>query len=642
MSFTGKQRKRFFGSVFLVLLLLSFLASFISFDNTASAQSTYTLGSTNLGTGGVLQAIDGVVAGSVYYMPVSAPISNITVYLNVFDPTVFTGKCAVYRHSDLALVAATTERVIDLSAGSFGTGWYTFNFSTSINLQGATDYILAVWGSTTVATSVYTNVVSGSVNQGHVDSAVYTGTFPDPMVPTQNNNAYPIYTVYGDNTVVTSSPANGADVTVNGTDYPTPAHFSLSNGNHTFTSEASKVYGSNAYVFDHWLVNSTDSYSTASITLNITAPTTIEIHYTILAGVFHFYGPYDELTGNLLNENVTVTAHYADGTDIADYSFVLNGTWVYPPDYSVQYFEYLFSDNSTRQYWLDPSEIITDIYVFKGNDSTGYVINFLDYTGVLLSYPFVTVQAYVNGSLFTVEKRKVDEQNSIGANLIIGEKYQLIIGNEDYNFVYGDLFMTASTGVQLILRGVNFPKETLLMFKNVVLYGLRDFSSSSISFYYADALNATTSVNVVFTDSLGTVAYNQTFTADYVNLNWTSPVNSTSYQLDVAVVHEEYGDFTWSQYFQNEAGDGPAMFDFSFLGTWSINMTYLFPAILILFAAACFSALNAYVGAVLSVIVAAILTWIGWIPIPVGFLVAAFAFAILMALIYKKRSAMIY
>jgi len=640
VSFTGKRFRRGFGYAFLAVLLLSFLASLIIFDNNVSAQTIYTLGSTSISGIGSITEVNYVVVGSVFNMPVSAPISNITVYFDVYSaPTVFTGKCAIYTHSDLALVATTEEREITLISNS----WNTFNFSSEINLQGGTDYILAVGGETSVDNSVYLPNVIGTTNQGYIDSGVpYTGTFPDPLVPSHNSYKYPIYTVYNDNTVVTSTPEIGADITVNGTDYPTPAYFSLSNGNHTFTAESSKVYNVKAYTFDHWLVNDTDSYETEAVTLNITAPTTLEAYYTELSGVFTFYGPYDELTGELLNENVTVTAHYADGTGIADYSFVLNGTWVYPPDYSVQYFEFLFDDNTTRQYWIDPSEIISSLYVFKGTDPTSYVINFLDYTGVLQTYPFVTIKASINGTLFTVEKRKVDELNSIGASLILGEKYQLTIGNEDYNFVYGDMLATATTGVQLILRGVDFPKETLLMFKNVVLYGLRDFSSSSISFYYADALNATTSVEVVFTDSLGTVAYSNTFTADYVNLNWTSAVNATSYQLDVTVTHESYGEFTWSQYFQNEAGDGPAIFDFGFLGTWSFDMTYLFPAILILFVAACFSALNAEVGAVLCVIVAIILTWIGWIPIPIGFLVACLALAILMALVYNKRRASIY
>jgi len=632
----GKKLCSFF---LLFLLCFSLAAGFFNFNGFVQAQTSYALGYS--GATGALEPITDLVIGSLVSMPVAGSISNITVRFSNYASSTnkLTGKCAVYLHSDLSLVASTVARV-DVSLFP-AVNEIVFSFSSPIALQGGVDYILAFWGTSTYPDTTYVNYLS-SGSKGHTQSIAYSGIFPDPLVAVENGYTYAIYTVYGDNTVVSSSPAIGADVTFSGTDYPTPAYFSLSNGNHTFAAEPSKVFGDHAYTFSHWIINGSDNYAANPLTLNITASTTITIYYTEYSGVFQFYGPYDELTGLLLNENVTVTAHYAESTGIPDYSFILNGTWVYPPDYNVQYFEYLFSDGSTRQYWLDPSEIITSIYVLKGNSTTGYVINFLDYTGILLTYPFVTVKAYVNGSLFTVEKLKVDEQNSIGAYLINGEKYQLIIGNEAYNFVYGDLLMTASTGVQLILRGVNFPKETLLMYKNVVLYALRDFSSNSISFYYSDSKNMTNSVTVTFTDSDGVVAYSNSFAADSISLNWTSAVNSTSYQLDVIVDHEEYGEFTWSQYFVKVSGEGAAMFDFSFLGNWSFDLTYLFPAILILFAAACFSALNAEVGALLSVIVAVFLTWMGWIPIPVGSLVAGLAFAILMALVYNKRRVGIY
>ena len=633
MSFTGKRFRRGFGYVFLAVLLLSFLTSLIILDNDVSALPS-NFGVETIGTYGAqavpadnfcgLKATSGADAEG-------AVIENITWYGHADAGTV--NVKAVLVSESRTIIAVSNTLTVDTTAA-----WHVSTFDVLPKIEANTIYYLGL-----IPTGYLRFYYNYVYDTGLYDSSNSYSSPTDPTDATVTNWQFSIYATYrAPNINLSSSPEINADVTVNGTDYSTPDTLDMGLGNYTFTAESSKVYNVKAYTFDHWLVNDTDSYETESVTLNITAPTTLEAHYTELSGVFTFYGPFNETTGEQLDENVTVTAHYADDTDIPDYSFILNGGWVYPPDYSVQYFEFLFDDGTTRQYWIDPSEIITDLYVFKATDPTSYVINFLDYTGVLQTYPYVTIKASVNGTLYTVEKRKVDEQNSIGANLILGEKYQLVIGNDEYSFVYGDMLATATTGVQLILRGVDFPKETLLMFKNVVLYGLRDFSSSSISFYYADSLNATTSVNVVFTDSLGTVAYNQTFTADYVNLNWTSAVNATSYQLDVSVVHEEYGDFTWSQYFTNEAGEGPAIFDFSFLGTWTVDMTYLFPAILILFVAACFSALNAEVGAVLTVIVAALLTWIGWIPIPAGFLVAALALAILMALVYNKRRGAVY
>jgi hypothetical protein len=624
----GKKLCSFF---LLFLLCFSFVASFFSLDCSASVNFGNSSGSI---TG--YSTVDSTsLIGSAFTSPSTASGATLTsiVWYGYADSTANV-KAVLVLLSTKNIVAVSNVVSVDATPQ-----WHTNSFSVPPSLAASTGYIFMIISDAAVNLAS----IAGGTNV----YADYSNSYVSPSNPTAASVFSGACLIYGITSIpelsLSSNPEINATITIDSVGYVTPqASLASAIGNHTFAAEPSKVFGAHAYTFDHWVVNGSTSYTVNPLTLNISASTTLAAFYIEYSGVFQFYGPYDELTGLLLNENVTVTAHYAESTGIPDYSFVLNGTWVYPPDYNVQYFEYLFSDNSTRQYWLDPSEIITSLYVLKGNDTTGYVINFLDYTGVLLTYPFVTIKAYVNGSLFTVEKLKVDEQNSIGAYLINGEKYQLVIGNEAYNFVYGDLLMTSSNGVQLILRGVNFPKETLLMYKNVVLYALRDFSSSSISFYYNDAKNLTNSVTVTFTDSDGVVAYSNSFVANSINLNWTGAVNSTSYQLDVIVNHEEYGEFTWSQYFVNVAGEGAAMFDFSFLGNWSFDLTYLFPAILILFAAACFSALNAEVGALLSVIVAVFLTWMGWIPIPVGSLVAGLAFAILMALVYNKRRVGIY
>lgn len=606
----------------------------------AQTQTSHVLGSQVINTG-ALQLLQNNVVGSVFTMPVSSVITNMTVDLLFYDDLLFTGKCAIYWHGNLSLIAATTERNIT-AYGYSSSGWYTFDFTVPLNLQGGTEYVLAAWGSANVSNSVYiAKGEGGTINQGHVDAEAYAASFPDPLVPTHNGICYPIYTVYADNTVVTSNPAIGAEVTVNGSAYSTPAYFSLSNGNHTFTADPSLIYLDAGYVFANYTVNGTDTYTTSSVTLNITAPTNISLSYDMYSdGLFHFYGPYNETSGSLINENVTVVAHY---NNAANYEFILNGSSVYPPDYNVMYFEFFFSDNTTRQYWIDPSELVSSIYVFKPDDPVTYTINFLDYTGVLQTYPYVTVQAYVNGSLFTVEKRMVDEENTFLVSLIMGNKYTLIIGNEANSFVYGEYVATASTAVQLILRGVDLPKETLMQYKYLTFYVYRDFSSSSVLFFYNDSKAATISLTISFIDPTGVTAYSAIYNSvDTVTLNWTSAVNATSYQVLVVVEHGDYGDVDWRQYLIGEFGVGPAMFDFGFLGDWSFDLTYLFPAIIILFIAGCFSALNAEVGAILVVIFGVLLSAMGWIPIPVGSLVAAGAFAILMALVYNKRRVGVY
>jgi hypothetical protein len=75
----------------------------------------------------------------------------------------------------------------------------------------------------------------------------------------------------------------------------------------------------------------------------------------------------------------------------------------------------------------------------------------------------------------------------------------------------------------------------------------------------------------------------------------------------------------------------------AWFGVLPFDTAYLLPALLIVFAGACFSVINAYIGAFTMVIMAILLSYMGWLPIPSSILVVAFTFAIIMAIIYAKR-----
>lgn len=354
-------------------------------------------------------------------------------------------------------------------------------------------------------------------------------------------------------------------------------------------------------------------------------------------GNYTFYGPCDENSGAQLNETVLVTAYYTQ-TGTSPTAFYLNGQYGFNTTIKPQYFHFLFlSDNSTREYWIDPSESTKNIYVFKG-DTTEYTINFLDTSGILKRYPYITIQRYINGTLFTVEKRKVDVYNTIIANLIYTRTYSIQLGNELTTYVFGDLTMTGQTTVQLVIRGVDFPPETLFLQQYVRIYGLRN--DTVITIYYEDTKLATSSVDVTINYGNLTEVYSTTVYSNSFTLEWEDAVHDVDYQATIVIHHDTYGDLTWKQYFIGGNTDPP--FSLAFLGNWGFDSTFLIPALIILCVAGSFSKLNAYVGMILMSITAIILTWMGWIPIPAGMLVAAITLSILGALIYMKRSVVVY
>lgn len=353
-------------------------------------------------------------------------------------------------------------------------------------------------------------------------------------------------------------------------------------------------------------------------------------------GNYTLYGPFDEDSGVWLNETVLVTAYYTQ-SGMSPMRFYLNGQYGFNMTVKPQYFRFTFSDNSTREYWMDPSESTTQIYVFK-SDTIPYTINFFDTTGILSRYPYITIKRYVNGTLFTVEKRKVDSYKSILANLVYTRTYQIILGNELTTYVFGDLTMTSQTGIQLVLRGVDFPEETLFLQKYVRVYGLRN--DTVITIYYEDTKLVTTSVDITINSGNLAEVYSTTIYSNSFTLEWNEALHNIDYQVTVVIHHGTYGDLTWKQYFIGGNTEPP--FSLAFLGDWNFDSTFLIPALLILCVAGSFSKLNAEVGAILMVITAIILTSMGWIPIPAGMLVTAMVLAILMGLMYAKRRVTIY
>lgn len=619
--------KKSFALTIIVFMLFSLAVPLIKVEPTQAAV-TGSFGYTGAATDVYSLAADDM-RGSLFSSGSGA--TGVAIYSITWNGNGTTGTHVKAFLVSAAKVILATSDPITLTAGDYA--WHTNTFSTPAAISASTNYYLIIMADADVN---FTRTTSGT------DLLDLSNSYASPTNPTDAADFtykflisanYAAYTA-----TLTSSPAIGATITMNSTEYTTPASPSVYRSTYTFTAETLKIYGGTGYIFDHWLVNGTTTYTTASVSLSFTGDTTIAAHYNI-TDVLELYGPYSESTGLLLSENVTVTVHYSDGGVPNDSFTLTGGSHIFEPSGTVLYLHYLFSDNSTREYWVDPSEATEIFYVYRDTTLTDYTLNFMDYTSVLAAYPYVTAQTYVNGSYASVEKVKVDEENTFVMHLVEGTRYQFLIGNEDYTYVYGDVLMTGSTTVQLILKGTDFPKETLLMYPYLTLYANRTFVSGSdapIIIRYLDSKDETLNFTITFTDQNGVNAYTYTGVSSDITLTWDSAVDTNSYTVSVEIEHTTYGTYTWKQYLQAEGG-APVNLDLSFLGSWSIDLTYFIPIILIVIVAGCFSAMNAEVGAIVAAILAIILTYMGWIPIAPGLLVTALSLAILMALVYNKR-----
>jgi len=207
--------------------------------------------------------------------------------------------------------------------------------------------------------------------------------------------------------------------------------------------------------------------------------------------------------------------------------------------------------------------------------------------------------------------------------------------------VFGDYLFTSTTTIELTLKGIEFPKETLLTYKYVRIYATRAFTKifgewhNYIQIVYEDTLEMTTSVAIYFNYKNGSNAYNTTLYTDSFDLVFDGD-NKTDYRVVANIVHEKYGSYTWKQYFPKSMTDNPWGLDW-FGTSLPFPTEYIIPFFLIVFVGGCFTVINAEVGAFMMVVAAVIVCYMWALPISSSALIVSFTLAILMAIIYAKR-----
>lgn len=138
------------------------------------------------------QDVSDIIIGSVFTIPDGGIIDSISVMLDWEGTAGKKHKAAIYKHSDLSLVA-TTEEKTNPDTG-YHHEWVVFNFSEpKPQLVSGTEYILVYWNETGWNMTLYRT--SGETNQAHSQSLSYD-TFPDPLIPSHSNYKYSIYATY--------------------------------------------------------------------------------------------------------------------------------------------------------------------------------------------------------------------------------------------------------------------------------------------------------------------------------------------------------------------------------------------------------------------------------------------------------------
>jgi hypothetical protein len=163
---------------------------YMTFRSWPSQNSSGIFGNTNTGT--EYYFIENTIVGSLFTATDSGWADSITAYLQITTSTKNV-KCAIYKHSDLSLVAYTQERAISPSSPS----WQTFPFSEpKPNLTAGTPYILVAWSSSGTGDACFYRQ-DGTTDQAHYDDITYVSAWPNPLAVTAHGaRNYCIYCTY--------------------------------------------------------------------------------------------------------------------------------------------------------------------------------------------------------------------------------------------------------------------------------------------------------------------------------------------------------------------------------------------------------------------------------------------------------------
>ncbi|MDI6691534.1 MAG: hypothetical protein QME50_06720 [Candidatus Bathyarchaeota archaeon] len=164
--------------------------SYMIFRSYPSAFSNSTATFGNTATGTARRNTENTIVGSIFTLTENGEAQSITAYIGM---TVSSKKmkCAIYRYSDLSLIAQTEEK-----APAVATTWVTFNFINKPILTANTQYLLVAWSSSGGGYA-YLYYTTGTTNKGCYRFQPYGTNFPDPLPsPRYEARSYCIYCTY--------------------------------------------------------------------------------------------------------------------------------------------------------------------------------------------------------------------------------------------------------------------------------------------------------------------------------------------------------------------------------------------------------------------------------------------------------------
>jgi len=351
-----------------------------------------------------------------------------------------------------------------------------------------------------------------------------------------------------------------------------------------------------------------------------------------------FYGPINEDTG-LIEGEVNVTVYPLTGSS---FSFELNESnpsHTLEPEDKPLMFKWTLAYNYTRIYI--PLYSYEEIYVaVPSSPYYDYQVQIIDLLGV--SNAYLEARAYINGTLYTVERRQVPGGGQLPLILTEFKTYYFrIICDQGIIDLGSQTTLSPYETLTFYISPAQLPSE-YITYENITAYAIR-INSTCIQVYYNDADERTSHVNVTIysvKNSKYTAEYSQSYEANTILINWKDALPTLDYNVKISISHADYGQLTWQIPIPKlESSKSENIWDslLGWLGEWPVAPSQFISALTIFFVATLASFKDAEVGLLLGAITAGVLIYLGWYAMSWGVLSIIICLIILLAIGRRRR-----
>lgn len=364
------------------------------------------------------------------------------------------------------------------------------------------------------------------------------------------------------------------------------------------------------------------------------------ITYTIDGWHLHINGPYFE-SGLVAPYLVNVTLSKLDA---APYSFSLDGAGgadLVEVNCTTQPTALSWnitspSTNKTRTMHLT-SETFEEVYIFIPNDDEPYYLytfTVTDFAGITNGYLETVIN--VNGSNRIVERQSLDLINAVPFWMTWAHRYELRIICDEGTYNYGGFIALSEQNQGLIITKDMFPVAQPGM--NVTVSALR-LNATWLQVNYTDSQAQTYWLYVAFKTKQGygwAIAYSTNNTGQTQQINWYSASATLDYRVTVTALRTEQSTWTFSLP-KAATTTNPWTGLLDILGTLPFPVAQLVGVCLVVCFAGAFSYINTGLGCVVMVLIAGILTYIGWLQITSGAIGLALTISIIYVIYEAKK-----